>query len=139
MRSPGKARGFTLIELILMIVVFFGSVVALLSVSINAAQRVGENKDSALALQLAQEQAELVLAVRRSGYNNVSTQFPSATAVSVPGYSGYSRSVAVTICTATQQTTWGLSNGCEIVDIRVTNAAATQTLATVTLLLANYQ
>ena len=134
MKHPRPAPGFTLIELLVLIVVFAGSVVALLSVAIDAGKRVGENKDYALAAQLAQEQAERVLAVRRAGYGLVADQ----TLTAVPGYSGFSRSALKTTCTSGQMTTWGLDNGCTVVNIVVNRGAGTPTLASITLLLANY-
>jgi type II secretory pathway pseudopilin PulG len=147
MKRPPPAPGFTLIELLVLIVVFAGSVVALLSVAIEAAKRVGDNKDYALAAQLAQEQAEMVIAVRRAGYGFVAgTSSPTA----VPGYTGFSYSVVKTACTVTNQicnctsaqtdqtTLWSLPNGCAMIDVVINRGGTSPALASITLLLAAY-
>ncbi len=87
MRRPATSslRGFTLIEMLVLIVVFSGSLVALLSVSREAARRIAEVDASARAMQYAQERLETVLADRRNpnrGYAAVPLQSASCTAVS---------------------------------------------------------
>lgn len=131
MKLRGGARGFTLIEMIVLIVVFFASVTSLLAVAIEAGKRVGENNDSVIAMQLAQEQAEYFIALRRRDYNLVVPALPAATAV--PGYSGFTRTNSVSNCTANFL---GMTNGCKIVAIDVTKGGTL--LASVRLLLANY-
>ncbi len=66
LQPPRPAQGFTLIEMLVLIVVFSGSLVALLSVSREAARRIAEVDASARAMQYAQEGIEAVLADRRN-------------------------------------------------------------------------
>lgn len=78
-RSP---QGFTLIEMLVLIVVFSGSLVALLSVSRESARRIAEVDASARAMQYAQERIETVLADRRNpnhGYAAVPLQTATCT------------------------------------------------------------
>jgi len=132
MNLPRPERGFTLIELIILIVVFFGSVTSLLSVAIEAAKRVGENNDSVIAMQLAQEQAEYFIAVRRKDYNLI-LKLVSTDPTVVTGYPGFTRSYSISDCSANYL---GMINGCRFVAIDVAKGATL--LATVKLLLANY-
>jgi prepilin-type N-terminal cleavage/methylation domain-containing protein len=59
-------QGFTLIEMLVLIVIFSGSLAALLSVSLEAARRIADIDASARATQYAQEGIERVLADRRN-------------------------------------------------------------------------
>ena len=137
MNLPSTARGFTLIELIVLIVVFFGSVTSLLSVAIEAAKRVGENKDSSTAIQLAQEKAEIILSDRRNpglGYayvtaGNYGLENP------VPGFSDFSRSTAVTDASSNTLCP-SATAGCKLVVVTVSKNS--QTLGTETFMLANF-
>ncbi len=84
-RMPPRPTGFTLIEMVLLIVVFSGSLVALLSVSRHAAQRIAEVDASARAMQYAQERVETVLADRRNpgrGYAYVPIQSSTCASLS---------------------------------------------------------
>ncbi len=77
---PRRSQGFTLIELVLLIVVFSGSLVAMLSVSLESTRRIAEVDASARAMQYAQERLETVLADRRNpnrGYASVPLQTAS--------------------------------------------------------------
>jgi len=130
-RAP---RGFTLIELIVLIVVFFGSVTSLLSVAIEAAKRVGENKDSSLAIQLAQEKAEIILSDRRNpglGYVSVASSAENP----VSGFSDFSRSTVVTDAPSNPLCP-SATAGCKLVVVTVSKNS--QTLATVTFMFANF-
>lgn len=83
--SHAALRGFTLIEMLVLIVVFSGSLVALLSVSRESARRIAEVDASARAMQYAQEKIETVLADRRNpnrGYAFVPLQSASCNMLS---------------------------------------------------------
>ncbi len=80
-----RSEGFTLIEMLVLIVVFSGSLIALLSVSRESARRIAEVDASARAMQYAQERIETVLSDRRDpdrGYAYVPLQSATCTAVS---------------------------------------------------------
>ncbi len=85
LQPPRPAQGFTLIEMLVLIVVFSGSLVALLSVSREAARRIAEVDASARAMQYAQEGIEMVLADRRNpnrAFSYVPIQSGSCTTLS---------------------------------------------------------
>lgn len=146
MKARRTRQGFTLIELVVLMVAFFGSVVALLSVSREAALRVAEVDAAARAAQYAQERAETVLADRRNpnrGYAWVPLQSatcsnPSASCAyplenPVAG-TGLTRSVAVANASSSALCP-NPALGCKQVQVTVSKGG--RTLATVTLLLAN--
>lgn len=141
-----STRGFTLVELVVLIVVFSGSLVALLSVSREAARRIADVDASARAMQYAQERVEMVLADRRNpnrGYAYVVLQSatcnaPSANCVYVyenpmTGTS-LSRSVQVTDISGNSACP-NPSNGCKQVLVTVTQNG--RKLASLAALLAN--
>ncbi len=144
--SPSSTQGFTLIEMLLLIVVFSGSLVALLSVSREAARRIAETDSSARAMQYAQERIETVLADRRNpnrGYAYVPLQSASCASVSascaypienpVTGTS-LVRSVQVTDASGSSSCP-NPSNGCKQVLVTVTQSG--RKLASLAALLAN--
>ncbi len=138
--------GFTLIEMLLLIVVFSGSLVALLSVSRESARRLAEVDASARAMQYAQERLETVLADRRNpdrGYGSVPLQAASCTTPSAncayPLESPISgtqleRSVQVTDISAVGSCP-NPSNGCK--QVLVTISQSGRKLASLAALLAN--
>lgn len=139
-------RGFTLIELIILMVVFFGSVVSLLSVSREAAQRVADIDASSRAMQYAQERAEMVLADRRNpnrGYATVPLQSASCATVSAScaypienPLTGTSLMRGVEITNASSSVLCPVpASGCKQVLVTMTRSG--RTVATVTLMLAN--
>jgi len=145
-RMRPSAAGFSLIELLLLIVVFSGSLVALLSVSRHAAQRIAEVDASARAMQYAQERIETVLADRRNpgrGYAYVPIQ--SSTCASLSASCAYPlenpvtgtslvRSVQVTDISAGGSCP-NPANGCKQVLVTVTQGG--RKLASLAALLAN--
>ena len=146
-RMRPSAAGFSLIELLLLIVVFSGSLVALLSVSRHAAQRIAEVDASARAMQYAQERIETVLADRRNpgrGYAAVPLQAASCATVSascayplenpIPGTS-LARSVQITDISASSACP-NPSSGCKQVLVTVTQNG--RKLASLAALLANH-
>lgn len=144
LRPP--AQGFTLIEMLVLIVVFSGSLVALLSVSRESARRIAEVDASARAMQYAQERIETVLADRRNpnrGYTAVPLQTATCAAVAancayplenpIPG-TPLVRSVQVTDASASTACP-NPSNGCKQVLVTITHNG--RRLASLAALLAN--
>ncbi len=144
--TNNSTRGFTLVELVVLIVVFSGSLVALLSVSREAARRIADVDASARAMQYAQERVEMVLADRRNpnrGYAYVPLQSASCNVVSASCVYPYenpmtgtslARSVQVTDISANSACP-NPSNGCKQVLVTVTKNG--RTLASLAALLAN--
>ncbi len=145
-RPLTAAHGFTLIEMLVLIVVFSGSLVALLSVSRESARRIAEVDASARAMQYAQERVETVLADRRNpqrGYAAVPLQAASCATVSascayplenpIPGTS-LARSVQITDVSASSSCP-NPGNGCKQVLVTVTHHG--RKLASLAALLAN--
>ncbi len=139
-------HGFTLIEMLVLIVVFSGSLVALLSVSRESARRIAEVDASARAMQYAQERIETVLADRRNpnrGYAAVPLQTATCTVLAascayplenpIPGTS-LVRTVQITDV-STSSACPNPSNGCKQVLVVITHNG--QRLASLAALLAN--
>lgn len=145
-RSPQANQGFTLVELVVLIVVFSGSLVALLSVSRESARRIAEVDASARAMQYAQERVEMVLADRRNpnrGYAYVPLQSAGCNAISASCAYPYenpmtgtalSRSVQVTDISGSSACP-NPANGCKQVLVTVTQNG--RKLASLAALLAN--
>lgn len=140
-------RGFTLMEILVLIVVFSGSLVALLSVSRESARRIADIDSSARAMQYAQERIETVLADRRNpnlGYTTVPLQEPGCTVVSANcayplespmAGTSLSRSVQITDASATTACPNPV-NGCKQVLVTISHHG--QKLASLAALLANH-
>lgn len=144
--TPNSTRGFTLVELVVLIVVFSGSLVALLSVSREAARRIADVDASARAMQYAQERVEMVLADRRNpnrGYTYVVLQSATCNAVSANCVYVYENPMTGTSLTRSVQVTDisansacpNPSNGCK--QVLVTVSKNGRTLASLAALLAN--
>ncbi len=145
-RRHHSVRGVTLVELVVLIVVFSGSLVALLSVSREAARRIADVDASARAMQYAQERVEMVLADRRNpnrGYAYVPLQSATCPALSASCAYPYenpltgtslSRGVAITDFSANSACP-NPSNGCKQVLVTVTKNG--RTLASLAAMLAN--
>ncbi len=142
---PG--HGFTLVEMLVLIVVFSGSLVALLSVSRESARRIASVDASARAMQLAQERIETVIADRRNpnrGYGYVPLQTASCASVSascaypaesaMPG-SGLSRSVQISDASSSASCPVPAA-GCKQVQVNVMQQGVL--LASLSVLLANH-
>ncbi len=145
--SLRRNNGFTLIEILLLIVVFSGSLVALQSVSRESARRIAEVDASARAMQYAQERIETVLADRRDpqrGYAAVPLQTSSCANVSaacayplenpIPG-TQLQRSVQI-IDISTAGSCPDPSNGCK--EVLVTISQDGRKLASLAALMANH-
>ncbi len=142
-----RTDGFTLIEMLVLIVVFSGSLVALLSVSHESARRIAEVDASARAMQFAQERIETVLADRRDpqrGYAAVPLQASSCASLSaacayplenpIPG-TRLQRSVQITDI-STGSSCPNPANGCK--EVLVTISQGGRKLASLAALLANH-
>ena len=76
-----RPAGVILIDLIILIVVFAGSLLAILAASGEAAKRLGENQASTAATLSAQRVIETVLALRRDplvGYDKIPASYSGA-------------------------------------------------------------
>lgn len=140
-------HGFTLVEMLVLIVVFSGSLVALLSVLRESARRVADVDASARAMQLAQERIETVIADRHNpnrGYAYVPLQAASCTSLSAScAYpaesailgSGLSRSVQISDASSSASCPVPAA-GCKQVQVHVTKQGVL--LASLSTLLANH-
>jgi Tfp pilus assembly protein PilV len=93
-------RGFTLIEVVAIIVVLSVGIVALLQVFGTATRTIGHNVDGQLGAQLAQERAEQLLADRRSldparGYNAPSLALGTVNEAPVTAFPDYYRRTVI--------------------------------------------
>lgn len=142
-----SARAFTLIEMLVLIVVFSGSLVALLSVSRESARRIAEVDASARAMQLAQERIEAVIADRHNpnrGYAYVPLQAASCSTPSAScaypaesGLMGTSLARSVQISDVSTSSSCPVSAaGCKQIQVSVTKNGVL--LASLTTLLANH-
>ena len=124
------AGGFTLIEMIIVIVVLGVSMTAIISLQGQVVRGQTDNADYQTGVQLLQECAEQVLALRRaSGYPAVNANSCS----SLGAFSGYTPSITIStpaspICAA--------GTTCDLLAITVTKSGST--LGPVNLLLVNY-
>lgn len=134
-----RQRGFSLIEMVMVIVVVSIAGVALLSLYGNAAKSLSINDQVQTAVQLAQDCGEYVLAFRRDtnasrGYANVTLGTGTGICSGLPVLSGYTRSVDVTDASADPACPTGAS--CKQVQVIVDHGTTER--ARVALLLAEY-
>jgi Tfp pilus assembly protein PilV len=96
MKMRAGMRGFSLVELIAIIVLLAVGLVSLLQVFGTATHTISYNVDGQLGAQLAQERVEQVLADRRNparGYSYMAAaNYPAEPAI--PGFASYSRTTA---------------------------------------------
>jgi prepilin-type N-terminal cleavage/methylation domain-containing protein len=123
------ARGFTLVESIITLVILSLAALGIATLSGNIFNADAGNKDLQVGVQLMQECAEQVLAVRRvSGYATT----PSCNVSTMPAFSGFGApSVTTTAYTGAACPTGG---SCKQVVISVTPAGGAS-LTPITLLL----
>lgn len=136
--SPGRhiPRGFSLIELIVVIVVVSIAAVVLLQLFTGVAESLASNEDIQTASQLAQECGEHVMAVRRNPAQGVGAVTNSVCDVLPAPLPGFARAVAVTDLTASPPCTVTTAGTCKRVVVSITKGAATP--AAVTLMVVNY-
>ncbi len=91
-----RESGFTLIELVLVIIIISVASIPLFGLFSRAASSLLTNERTQTAAQLAQERAELLLAIRRS-HGFAAPELSSDTSEVLTGhYSGYTRSTVIT-------------------------------------------
>lgn len=92
-RTAARQKGFTLIELVLVIVIITVASMPLFSLFTQATSSLLSNEDLQAAVQLAQEKAEDVLAQRRNqGFASVATGTTPEAGV----YNGFNRTTVIT-------------------------------------------
>lgn len=127
-------NGFTLIEMVLVIIIISLASVPLFGMFSRAASSLLINEKTQTAVQLAQERAEFLLAIRRN-QNFVAPELSSNTNEVLSGnYSGYRRSTMITQPPSGPGCPAGAS--CKEVIISVDEGASTY--AEVTFLLVSY-
>ena len=133
MNARANMQGFSLVELIAVIVLLAVGLVALLQVFGTAARSIGNNVDGQLGAQLAQERAERVLADRRvRGYSYmVAGNYPNEPAIT--GFANYARTTMFTPLAVAPCATGGT---CQTVMVTVTRA--NQLVGQVTLMVGDY-
>ena len=131
MRSPA---GFTLIELMIVMLVISVTVLGITATMSRASNSLSLNENLQQAAQYAQEGAEKVIAIRRdAGYTSSSINTDMCNASNLPAMSaGFSRTVTVQDVngtgTGTDPCPSGTSN-CKNVTITVTNGALSSSIS----------
>lgn len=132
-RTSGQ-EGFSLIELVIVIVLVSIAAVALLQQFSQAAGSLVRNEQLQTASQLAQQKTEELLALRRlSGYAHATLAAGATNEALAGNYAGYNRTVTITEPAAGGCP--GVST-CKSVVVNVNRGAGT--LAEITLLLVSY-
>ena len=127
-------NGFTLIEMVLVIVILSIASAPLFSLFSRAASSILINEKIQTAAQLAQERAEFLLAVRRS-QNFLAAELSGSTTETLDGnYSGYTRNTTITQPPPGPGCPAGAS--CKQIDINVEEGGSSY--AEVTFLLVGY-
>ncbi|MEN8761315.1 MAG: prepilin-type N-terminal cleavage/methylation domain-containing protein [Thiogranum sp.] len=126
--------GFTLIELVLVIIIISIAAVPLFGMFSQAASSLLINEKTQTAVQLAQEHAEYLLAIRRNQDFNATELSGNTTEVLGGNFSGYNRSTVITPAPGGPGCPGGAS--CKEVTISVDEGASTY--AEVTFLLVEY-
>lgn len=136
--SPGRRipRGFSLIELIIVIVVVSIAAVVLLQLFTGVAESLASNEDIQTASQLAQECGEHVMAVRRDPKTGFAAVTNSVCDVLPAPLPGFTRAVAVTDLTASPPCTVTAAGTCKQVVVSIAKAGIAP--AAVTLMVINY-
>jgi prepilin-type N-terminal cleavage/methylation domain-containing protein len=129
-----SARGFTLLEMVLVIVLLGVGTIGVLSMFGQVAKSLPASRDVQAAAQGAQACAEYILGARRSG--QVAVADIDATICNVlPAVSGFSRSVAVSDVSAGAACPDSAAGTCVQAVVTVASADVT---SSVTLMVVNY-
>jgi type II secretory pathway pseudopilin PulG len=116
--------GFSLIELVIIIVVVSVAAVGLLSLWTGIGRSAGQSEETQTATQLAQECAEHILAQKRVnptvGYDNITTTVCNG----LPAFTGYTRSVTLTPTTASPCPV-ATAGQCQLVRVQVDHGLVT--------------
>jgi len=127
-------QGFSLVELIAVIVLLSVGLVALLQVFGTATRTIGNNVDGQLGAQLTQERAERVLVDRRvRGYAYVTTLGTYPNEPAIAGFPNYART---TIFTPLAVAPCAPGGTCQQVNVTVTRAG--QLVGQVILMVGDY-
>lgn len=126
-------RGFSLVELIAIIVLLSVGLVSLLQVFGTATRSIGNNVDGQIGAQLAQERAERVLVDRRvRGYSYMlAGNYPNESPIA--GFPNYARTTTFSPLTVAPCTPGGT---CQQVVVTVTQAG--QLVGEITLMVEDY-
>ena len=133
-RLPDK--GFSLIELVMIIVVVSIAAVGMLSLFGGVARSLAINEDGQTAAQLGQECSEHVLAARRNpniGFGAINNTICDALPAPL---TGFTRKVNVTDLTASPPCTVTTAGTCKQVEVSITATATSPTVFT--FMIANY-
>lgn len=133
-----RQDGFTLIELVMVIVVIAVASIPLFGLFSQATTSLLDNESLQTGTQLAQERAELVLALRRSqGFNGPAAELAVGTITEnlAAPYSGYVRTTTVTQPLVAPT---GCPAGATCKDVAISVTRSGQTLAQLSYLLVNY-
>jgi prepilin-type N-terminal cleavage/methylation domain-containing protein len=129
-----RQKGFSLIELVMVIVLLSLAAVALLQQFSLASSSLIRNEHLQTASQLAQVKAEELLAVRRTqGYSVAALDAGTSTENLIGNYAGYSRSVTIAIPPSSD-----CPSGAICKNVTVTVSRAADTLAEIALMLVSY-
>jgi prepilin-type N-terminal cleavage/methylation domain-containing protein len=129
-----RQAGFSLIELVVVIVLVGIAAVALLQQFSQAAGTLGRNEQLQTAAQLAQQGAEQVLALRRSaGYTDPGLDPGSSTENLAGLFAGYNRTVSIDA-----PATGACPPLAQCKDVQVTVDRGAGTLAQIDLVLVDY-
>ena len=113
-----RSSGFSLIELVIIIVVGSVAAVGLMALWSGVGRSAGQSEETQVATQLAQECAEHVLAQKRVnpavGYANLTTTVCDT----LPAFAGYARTVTLTGTTASPCPV-ATAGECQLVRVRV--------------------
>ncbi len=127
--------GFSLIELIVVIVVIGLSAAILLGLFGYAARTLGINEDAQTAAQLAQECSEHVLATKRNG-TVAFAGIDNTICTTLPAFIGFTRTVTVTDAAGSPACTSASTGVCKQVVVQI--AKSGNSLSETTLMLVNY-
>jgi prepilin-type N-terminal cleavage/methylation domain-containing protein len=127
-------NGFTLIEMVLVIVIISVASVPLFGLFSRAASSLLINERTQTAAQLAQEHAEFLLAIRRNQDFDAAELLSDTTEILSGNYAGYSRSTVITQPPSVPGCPLGAS--CKEVVVSVDEGGSTY--ADVTFLLVDY-
>lgn len=134
-RSGGGRRGFTLLELVVVIVVVSIGAVVLLELFTGVAESLGANEDIQAATQLAQECGEHVVAVRRDPKTGFAAVTAAVCDVLPAPPPGFTRQVEVSDLTDSPPCTVTTAGTCKRVVVSVDKGA---TGAALTLMVVAY-
>ena len=128
-------RGFTLIELVLIIIIFSVAAVPILGLFGQVGSSLESNESLQTGTQLAQERIEQLLATRRAaGYSDVSLNLGTSSETLTGNFTGYSR--ITTISSHSGGSACPATASCKQIQVQVQRGG--NTLSTLNLMVADY-